>query len=34
MIRAAFLIVFFLVGLVIARLCYQWLAMRMFGSDA
>ena len=33
-IRAAFLIVFFLVGLVIARLCYQWLAMRMFGSAA
>ena len=32
MIRGAFLIVFFLVGLVIARLCYQWLAMRIFGS--
>ena len=32
MIRGAFLIVFFLVGLVIARLCYQWLAMRLFGS--
>jgi hypothetical protein len=31
-IRGAFLIVFFLVGLVIARLCYQWLALRIFGS--
>jgi hypothetical protein len=32
MIRGAFLIVFFLVGLVIARLCYRWLEMRIFGS--
>jgi hypothetical protein len=32
MIRGALLIVFFLVGLVIARLCSKWLAMRMFGS--
>lgn len=31
-IRAALLILFALVGYVIARLCYQWLAMRMFGS--
>jgi len=30
--RAAFLIVFFLVGLVIARLCYRWLELRIFGS--
>ena len=33
-IRAALLILFALVGYVIARLCYRWLAMRMFGSDA
>jgi hypothetical protein len=31
-IRAALLILFALVGYVIARLCYRWLAMRMFGS--
>jgi len=31
-IRAALLILFALVGYVIARLCYQWLAMRMFVS--
>ena len=31
-IRASFLIVFFLVGLVIARLCYRWLELRIFGS--
>jgi hypothetical protein len=31
-IRAAFLILFALVGYVIARLCYRWLAMRIFGS--
>jgi small-conductance mechanosensitive channel len=31
-IRAAFLIVFFLVGLVIARLCSKWLELRIFGS--
>ena len=30
--RAAFLILFALVGYVLARLCYQWLAMRIFGS--
>jgi hypothetical protein len=30
--RAAFLILFALVGYVLARLCYQWLAMRLFGS--
>jgi len=30
--RAAFLILFALVGYVLARLCYQWLAMRVFGS--
>jgi len=33
-IRAALLILFALVGYVIARLCYRWLAMRMFGSAA
>jgi len=32
MIRGAFLIVFFLVGLVIARLCSKWLELRIFGS--
>jgi len=32
--RAALLILFALVGYVIARLCYRWLAMRMFGSAA
>jgi hypothetical protein len=32
-IRAAFLIIFFLFGLVIARLCYKWLEMRIFGPD-
>ncbi len=31
-IRVAFLIVFFLVGLVIAKLCYRWLELRIFGS--
>jgi hypothetical protein len=31
-IRAAFLIVFFLVGLVIARLCSRWLELRIFGG--
>ena len=31
-IRAALLILFAQVGYVIARLCYRWLAMRMFGS--
>lgn len=30
--RAAFLIVFFLIGLIIARLCYRWLELRIFGS--
>jgi hypothetical protein len=30
-IRGIFLIVVFLVGLVIARLCYRWLEMRIFG---
>ena len=30
--RAAFLILVALVGYVLARLCYQWLAMRLFGS--
>jgi hypothetical protein len=30
-IRAIFLIVVFLVGLVIARLCYRWLELRIFG---
>jgi hypothetical protein len=34
MIRGAFLIVFFLVGLVIARLCYRWLEIRIFGSPS
>jgi hypothetical protein len=33
-IRAAFLIVFFLVGLVIARLCSRWLELRIFGDKA
>ena len=33
-IRAALLILFALVGYVIARLCYQWLSIRMFGSAA
>jgi hypothetical protein len=32
MIRGAFLIVFFLVGLVIARLCSKWLELRIFES--
>jgi len=32
LLRAAFLILFALVGYVLARLCYQWLAMRVFGS--
>jgi len=32
--RAALLILIALVGYVIARLCYRWLAMRMFGSAA
>jgi len=31
-IRAAFLIVFFLIGLVIARLCYRWIELRVFGA--
>jgi hypothetical protein len=31
-IRGIFLIVVFLVGLVIARLCYRWLELRIFGS--
>ena len=31
-IRAMFLILIFLVGLVIARLCYRWLEIRLFGS--
>jgi hypothetical protein len=30
--RAALLILFALIGYVLARLCYRWLAMRMFGS--
>jgi len=30
--RAALLIVFFLIGLIIARLCYRWLELRIFGS--
>ena len=34
MIRGAFLIVFFLIGLVIARLCYRWLEIRFFESAA
>ncbi len=33
-IRAVFLIIIFLVGLVIARLCYRWLEIRIFGSAA
>ena len=33
-IRAAFLIVFFLIGLVIARLCSKWLELRIFGDGA
>ncbi len=33
-IRAALLILFALIGYVIARLCYRWLALRMFGSAA
>ena len=32
--RAAFLIVFFLIGLVIARLCSRWLELRIFGDRA
>jgi len=32
LLSAVFLIVFFLVGLVIARLCYRWLELRIFGS--
>jgi small-conductance mechanosensitive channel len=32
LLRGALLIVFFLVGLVIARLCYRWLEMRIFGG--
>jgi vacuolar-type H+-ATPase subunit E/Vma4 len=32
--RAALLILIALVGYVIARLCYRWLALRMFGSAA
>lgn len=32
--RAAFLILFALVGYIGARLCYRWLAMRIFGSPA
>ena len=32
--RAAFLIVFFLIGLVIARLCSRWLELRLFGDRA
>ncbi len=31
-IRGIFLIVVFLVGLVISRLCYRWLELRIFGS--
>jgi hypothetical protein len=31
-IRAIFLIVIFLVGLVIARLCYRWLELKIFGD--
>jgi hypothetical protein len=34
MIRGAFLIVFFLIGLVIARLCYRWIEIRFFESAA
>ena len=30
--RAALLIVFFLIGLIISRLCYRWLEIRIFGS--
>jgi hypothetical protein len=33
-IRAAFLIIFFLIGLVIARLCSKWLEIRLFGSPS
>jgi hypothetical protein len=33
-IRGIFLIVVFLVGLVIARLCYRWLEIRLFGSPS
>jgi len=33
-IRGGFLIVFFLVGLVIARLCSKWLELRIFGDRA
>jgi hypothetical protein len=31
-IRTAFLIVFFLIGLVIARLCSKWLELRILGD--
>ena len=31
-IRAIFLILIFLVGLVISRLCYRWLELRIFGN--
>ena len=31
-IRAVFLIVVFLVGLVIARLCCRWLELKIFGD--
>jgi hypothetical protein len=33
-IRGIFLIVIFLIGLVIARLCYRWLEIRIFGSPS
>jgi len=33
-IRAVALILIFLVGLVIARLCYRWLEIRIFGSPS
>jgi hypothetical protein len=32
--RAAILIVFFLIGLIIARLCSRWLELRIFGDRA
>ena len=34
LLRAAFLILFALVGYILARLFYQWLAMRIFKSAA
>jgi len=33
-IRTAFLIIFFLIGLVVARLCSKWLEQKIFGDKA